>query len=120
MRSFMLLPLLTLALIGCDSVGATASKNPDPVEISGKVSLAGKPVSNVVLNLQPTESGAQATADVKDGIFKATVTPGKYTYFLSEGKVAQAFASIPEKFRAGAMDRQIDIAAGTSLDLKLE
>jgi hypothetical protein len=112
--------LIGLVLVGCST---NPGKNPDPVEVSGKVtSSGGKPVTDVVLNLQPVGIGGHATATVKNGEFKAAVIPGKYTYFFAEGSKAPpaAFRAIPEKYRAGAMDRQIEIKAGTVLDLKLE
>ena len=111
--------LLALVLVvGCKM---TPGKNSDPVEISGKVTLpGGRVVNDVTLNLQPTGDGAQATLPVKDGNFKGTVTPGKYTYFLSEGKNPAAFEAIPGKYKAGSMDRQVEIASGTTLNLTLE
>lgn len=117
-----LMPLIGLALVGCG--GIDPGKNSDPVEISGRITLAGgQPVSDVTLNLQPTGTGTQATLPVKNGEFKGTVTPGKYTYYFSEGPKGvkpAGFQVIPEKYRAGAMDRQIEIKAGSPLVLNLE
>lgn len=118
MRKF--IPFLGLVLVGCSM---SPGKNEDPVEVTGKVtSAAGRPVTDVVLNLQPVGAGGHATATVKNGEFKAAVMPGKYTYFFAEASKAPpaAFQAIPEKYRAGAMDRQIEIRAGNVLDLKLE
>ena len=58
---------------------------------------------------------------VKGGAFRGSITPGKYTYYISEvsGKTT-AFASIPEKYREGSLDRQIEIETGKSLDLTLD
>jgi hypothetical protein len=36
------------------------------------------------------------------------------TDFIGEGSSASAFKAIPEKYRSGSMDRQIDVAAGTT------
>jgi hypothetical protein len=115
-----LIPLLGLAglvlLVGC---GVNPGKNPDQVDITGKVTLPGKTVTDVTFNLQPTGTGTQAFYPVKNGEFKGKATPGKYTYFISEGPSASAFKAIPEKYRSGSMDRQIDVDAGTPLNITL-
>ncbi|MCI0376870.1 MAG: hypothetical protein L0215_04640 [Gemmataceae bacterium] len=109
--------LASLSLLGC---GAHSGKNPDPVEVEGRVTLKSKPVSGVTLQLQPTGTGTQASLPLKDGTFRGSVTPGKYTYYVSEGSNTAAFQVIPEKYRAGALDRQIHIGAGSKLDLTLD
>jgi hypothetical protein len=111
--------LLILLLPGCGYTDP--GKNPDPVEVSGSVTKAGKPISDVVLNFQPTGVGTQAAIPVKGGAYRGSITPGKYTYYLSEvsGK-ATAFAAIPEKYREGSLERQVEIEGGKSLDLTLD
>ena len=104
-------------------VVATAIRGRPPTRwrSPGRVTKGGRPVSDVVLNLQPTGDGTQATLPVKGGDFRGSITPGKYTYYISEanGKT-KAFASIPEKYREGSLDRQIEIEKGKSLDLTLD
>lgn len=115
----LLLPLLAVVLTGCGKMMPDA--NPDPVEVAGRVTLNGKGVSDVTLTLQVTGgTGAMATLPVKNGDAKGSVVPGKYTYFIAEGTNAAAFQKIPNKYRAGAMDRQIEIAAGTTLHITLD
>lgn len=111
-----LLPLLAGVLIGCGDVG----RNPEPVAVSGSVTLMGKPVSDVTLNLQPTGRGGQAALPVKAGAFQGKVTPGRYTYYISQGAKAASFRAIPEKYHAGALDRQLDVAEGTTLSIALD
>jgi hypothetical protein len=112
-----LFPLAALVLIGCSS---DPGKNPEQVDVSGKVTLAGKAVSDVFLNLQPTGSGTEARLPVKNGEFKGKLTPGRYTYYITEdSKRPAAFQAIPEKYRAGSLDRQINIDEG-SLTLTLD
>lgn len=113
-----LTPLLaTLLLFGC---GINPGKNPDQVDITGRVTLpGGKAVTGVTFNLQPTSTGTQAFYPVVKGEFKGKATPGRYTYFISEGPSAAAFNAIPAKYRAGAMDRQIDVGPG-ALNVTLE
>lgn len=112
-----LLPLIAFVLIGC---GINPGTNPDPVDITGTVTLNNKPLSDVTFNLQPTGTGTQAALPVKGGEFKGKVTPGRYTYFISEGTKAAAFKSVPSKYQLGSMDRQVDVAAGTKLEIKLD
>lgn len=116
-----LIPLLGLALLGC---GVNPSKNPDPVEVTGKVAFAtGRPVTDVTLNFQPVGDGGQAFAPVKNGEFKGTVMPGKYTYYFTEGPRGSspaAFTAIPDKYRAGALDRKIEIKPGSAVNITLE
>lgn len=115
MRTLVL--LAGLLVVGC---GVNPGKNPDPVEISGKVTRGGRPITDVVLNLQPTGSGTQAMYPVVNGEFKGKATPGKYTYYFSQGRNPANFRGIPEKYQSGAMDRQVDISAGASLTLTID
>jgi hypothetical protein len=108
--------LLALAPIGCGGV----KQNPEPVDVSGHVTQGGKPVSDVTFNLQPTGTGTQAMLPVKAGSFQGKVTPGRYTYYISEGRNAAAFKAIPGKYRSGALDRQIDVAEGKDLTITLD
>lgn len=106
--------LLVLGLIGCS---VNPGRNPDPVEIEGNVTLAGKKVNNVVLKLLVTGKGLPADIQVKDGKYKHAVTPGKYAYFLSEGSDAAAFAAVPEKYRDSSTERQIEIKSAGTVDI---
>lgn len=111
---------LLLLLAGC---GSSVTKAPEPIDVTGRVQLSGKPVSEVVFNLQPMIGGNQAAIPLKNGEFKATLTPGVYTYYITEGSSKESrevFKSIPEKYRAGAMDRKIEIAAGGTIEVALE
>jgi hypothetical protein len=106
-----------LVLAGC---GVDPGRNPDPVEVSGRVSLRGKPVGDVVLNLQATGEGVQAALPVTGGTFKGTVVPGTYTYYFTETKSPAGLKAIPEKYHRGSLDRQIKITGGEPLTLALE
>ena len=106
-----LIPLALIVLAGCTKDPA---KNPDPVEVSGTVRMAGRPVADAVLHLQPTGSGGQAALPVKNGQFKGSVMPGQYTWYLASA------APIPDKYKEGSLDRQIDVAAGATLTLTLD
>lgn len=113
MRSLFL--LFGLVLCGCT---ASTGKNEEPVEVSGRITHNNKPVSGVTVNFQPTGRGAQASNSVKDGNYKVTITPGKYTYYLTEG--SNNTNAIPEKYRAGSLERQVEITSAQTLNLDLE
>lgn len=102
--------LLIGAIVGCGGVSVTP--NPDPVAVTGNVTLAGKPATDIVINFQPIEGGLPAVVTVKDGKFEAQVTPGKYTYFVSKASTPsgeKSLAKVPTAFHQGAMDRVIDV-----------
>lgn len=101
---------------GC---GPTITKVSEPVAVTISVTADGKPVDNVSLTLQPMVDGGQAVADVKKGEFKATVIPGKYTYYIDRGKTDADLAKIPEKYRLGAMDRTLEINQAGSFEIQL-
>jgi hypothetical protein len=115
--------VLAAAMIGCGG-SVNVGTNLEPVPISGTVVQAGKPVSGVLLNLQPTGAGNLPVAvEVKNGAFQAQAAPGRYTWFFEPSKdtaQAKAIEAIPEKYQRGAMDRQIDVASGSTLELKLD
>jgi len=112
---------LLIVLAGCNS--AKVVPNPDPVEVTIHVSHAGDPVSDVNLNLQPTGAGLPAVVTVKDGELKAKVTPGKYTWYVTQASAdsdGQKFAATPAAYHAGSMTRQIEVApSGGTLHIDL-
>lgn len=116
-----LIPLLGLVLVGCR---VDPGKNPDPVEVTGQVTSAtGKPVTDVVLTFQPVDRGATATAVVKNGQYKASVIPGTYTFFFAEGPkgVSPAgYNAIPEKYRAGSLDRKVEVKGAGEVNLSID
>jgi len=120
MRKLTVLIVSALALVvGCNSVDP--GKSADMVDVSGTVSRGGKPVTDVTLNLQPTAKGStQAALPVKNGQFKGKVTPGKYTYFLSQASNASAFKAVPEKYREGSLERQIVIKGAGPVEFTFE
>ena len=113
-----LIPLLVFVVAGCTT---NPGQNPDPVEVTGTITLGGKKVTHVNLNLQPIgKTGGQAIMAVTNGEFKGSAIPGKYTYFIAEGKNPAAFTAIPEKYYSGSLDREIEVKAGTPLMLTLD
>lgn len=116
-----LLVLLVLAVIaGCGGVSVTP--NPDPVAVTGNVTLAGKPVTDIAVNFQPIAGGLPAVVTVKDGKFEAQITPGKYTYFISKASTPtgeRSLAKVPASFHQGAMDRVIEVNGPGPLEFSM-
>ena len=111
---------LVAAIAGCGGVSVTA--NPDPVAVTGNVTLAGKPATDIVVNLQPIEGGLPAVVTVKDGKFEAQVTPGKYTYFVTKASTPsgeRSLAKVPAVFLQGAMDRVIEVTGPGPLEFAM-
>ncbi len=118
---FLVISVCSVFLVGCG--GSVTTPNPEPTAVTGTVIQKGQPVANVVLNFQPTGAGAlPAVVPLKDGKFEAQISPGRYTWYLSEGSGAEsrkAFATISEEFQAGSLDRQIDVEPGKPLQLEV-
>ena len=113
--------IMLFALAGCG--GAAVVPNPEPVEVTVHVTHAGDPVSDVNFNLQPTGAGLPAVVAVKDGELKAKVTPGNYTWYITQASAdgsGQKFAAIPAAYLEGSMARQVEVAAtGGTLHIDL-
>lgn len=114
MRRFVV--IVALAIVGCDVKVETI---PDPEPVSGRVTRASKPVSDVVLKFQPLGRGSEAAIPVKDGRFKGVVVPGLYTYYFAESSVPAAFDAIPKDYRQGSRERTIEID-GEEIEIALD
>ncbi len=124
-----IIPLAAAALFAL--VGCGPGTRPDPVEVKGKVTFSdGKPVSDVLLTLQPMDTGSMGNIPLgADGSFSEKVVPGKYWYYFSsqEGKNAAekkkfwaAYQAIPEKYRSAGKNHKVTVSSGSNLDIKLD
>lgn len=115
-------------LMSCVILGTGCSRridpgptNPEPVEITGKLTRAGKPVSGVTIFFQTTgQGGTQAAMPVKNGEFKGVIMPGTYTYSIQEGDDPKAFEAIPKQYYQGDLNRTVEVSAGARLEIKLD
>lgn len=103
--------------VGC---GPTIVPNPAPVEVTFNVKQAGKPLNDFTFNLQPIAEGVQSSGKIEGGVAKLAVTPGTYTYYISQGSSEAALDSIPAAFQNGAMDRKLEITASTTIDVTID
>ena len=121
MRNYVSLLLLVLAITGC---GYRAEMLKGPTEVTGKVTKGGQPFGNVVLMMQPLETGHPAPLEVKaDGTFKGALVPGKYAYYLAPSNdPAQAgvLNGVDSGLKEANMQRTVTVAEGQSqLDVTL-
>ena len=119
-----LLPLLALVLLvfsGCSS--GDPGKKPEPVEKNGTLKLNGAPLTDVVVNLQPTTPNCHpVAATVTDGKFKVTVIPGTYLFFITQGKLPASYKGVPQEYREASLERdELVVASGDStIDISIE
>lgn len=112
---------MLIAVAGCG--GVTIEKNPDMVAITGKVTKGGAPVDGgVSVSFQPVGKGAGVAGKVEKGQYTASIFPGEYTYYVTQGSIddTQYEALVPEKMRAGDMARVIEVKGAMTLDVTLE
>jgi hypothetical protein len=111
---------LLLSLVGCG--GVKVNQNPQQSEVTVSVTTKGQPVDDVKLVMLAVDDkgGGQAEGVVSKGKVKLTVYPGKYTYYVEAGKTETSFSKIPAAYHQGAMDRTVEIQAGSTLELKLD
>ncbi len=119
MNRLVWLALMGLCLTGC---GPSAAPLGAPVKTTGKVvDSAGKPVGNVTLNLQPLESGYTKLIDLKaDGTFEVETQSGKYAYFFTPKSGTKQVPPQVTKYAEASMDRTVQVAANTPIDIQLQ
>ena len=112
--------LLLLSLL-CGCGGVDPGTNPDPIDLTVNVTMAGKPANDLKFNFQPTGPGAlPAVVDVVNGKVQAKVNPGMYTYYITAGKSPAIFNAVPKAYHEGSLDRQIEVKPGETLEVKLD
>ena len=121
MRNLVILFMACLFTLGC---GYRAEMLKGPTEVAGKVTKGGQPFGNVVLMLQPLETGHPAPLEVKaDGSFKGSLVPGKYAYYLApsnDSAQAAVFQGVDAGLKEANMERTITVKEGQSqLDVAL-
>lgn len=118
------LPLLALVILVCIGCSGSPGMRAERVEKNGTLTLKGAPLTDVVINLQPTVVECfAAAATVTDGKFKITVIPGRYCYFITQGKLPASYKAVPEEYREPTLELRDELVvdSGTSsIDIKIE
>ena len=119
LRKLLSLSVMVAACVGCGPGQGTPLS--EPVNVSGAVTADGKPLGNVVLNLQPLENGYAKIIPVKaDGKFSVETQPGKYAYYFTPAEKTKAVPPAAANFVQASMDRTVQVASGKPLDINLK
>lgn len=94
---------------------------------TGKLTAAdGAPVGNVLLSLQPLETGHPVLLEVDEqGSFKGEGVPGEYAYFVAKsakkGAAAEAaLKKVPAEFLEANMTRKVKLGESSELAITLQ
>ncbi len=117
-RTVLVMGLVVLA--GC---GGTPDLRPDPVRVTGTVRQGDRPLKDVALNLQPTDSGGGHPGTCRvgpDGRVTVNLVPGKYVFYVTEidGKPA-AFKPVPQKYHTPQAEHTVEIAEGKEFEVNI-
>jgi hypothetical protein len=114
---------------GCGPKDQAPHDKPSPV--TGTINGPdGKPMANVGIYFQPTGNGFPMTFFAENGTFKGDMIPGKYAWSIripesglnaaQQKAAATAYKGVPEKFREGSMDRQIEVKPNDTITIDLK
>jgi hypothetical protein len=114
--------LLLSVLAGCQPAIAPMEA---PVAFTGKLIAAdGNPQGNVLLTFQPMENGHPGSMEVNSqGEFQGELIPGKFIYYVEPSKVAKAadaLKKVPPAFQSPAMEHQVSVESGRTLEIRLQ
>jgi hypothetical protein len=126
-RKACLIAMFLTGLAGCGG----AERIPDAVPIRGQVTFPdGRPVKDVMLTLQPLDSGHMAGLKVGgDGKFNGSAVPGKYAYFFGpqeskaeaeQHKFEAALKTVPEKYKTANMEHTVSVNPDGELCIQLQ
>jgi hypothetical protein len=110
---------LVMGLLAVSGCGVSNRSLGEPVDVVLKVTAGGKPVNNVTLTLQPMVDGVQAQGVVTNGELKAMIVPGVYTYYIDSARNPADLAKIPEAYRSGSIDRQLEIKQSGTFEVQI-
>ncbi len=108
-------------LAGCS---APVEIRPEAGPLNGKLTNgSGKAIGNVLLTLQPLDTGHLAPLEVAaDGTFKGDLYPGKYAYFVSKSAKGsdQPLKQVDPKYLEADLGRTVDVKPGEELKIVLQ
>ena len=110
---YSLYALVLVSILGCGASPPGMKSTPIPVK--GKVVLAGQPVRNVAISLQPLDAGHMKSLHVQaDGTFQGDMIPGKYAYSIVQVANTQGKSQgkIPPQYLEPDLERTVQIDAG--------
>ncbi len=116
-----------LALLAAAGVAVGCDSTPPPVaaasDVTGTVTLNGKPAGSVVVMFNPVTAGINPGSAVvgADGKFTVKLAPGQYVYlFEAEAGKANALKAIPPSYLTPDAAHTLDVAGGQPISLALQ
>jgi hypothetical protein len=117
----LIVSVLACGLCGC---GSRATMREAPVNITGKVSQAGQPVSGVMLVFQPLGHGHMRELPVqRNGTFNGEFIAGEYAYFVAKPTIPASVEpprNLAPKYFQADMSRTVAIEPGAQLAISLD
>lgn len=117
---FFIVSVFIVSLLGC---GSQVRIREAPVNVSGKVSQGGQPVSGVVMVFHPLGDGHVRELPVrKDGTFNGELVSGEYAYYVAKPAVptVQPPRNLAPKYYQADMSRTVAVESGTQLAIALD
>ena len=113
-----------LAMVGCSGTPPMVA---DAQPVSGTLMFAdGKPVPNVMVQLQPLGEGHLVMMEVDEaGNFTGQVIPGEYAYFITQSAKLKnpksgGLSKVPPAYQEASMERKITVNPKGDLNLTIE
>ena len=113
--------LLSIGFIGC---GSHVKLKEPPVNVTGKVSQSGQPLSGMMVVFQPLGDGHVREFPLRpDGTFNGELIRGEYAYYVTKGAVAAAAQkpiTLSSKYFEADLSRTVTVEPDKLLAITLD
>jgi hypothetical protein len=119
---FLTIVVMVLGAVGCGAPQPGIKEA--PVNVTGTVSQAGRPVGNFSVSFQPLDHGHLKSLPVEpDGTFQGELISGTYAYSVVPSTAAesqQALSKVPPKYLEADLERTVKVEAGREVLIVLD